>query len=211
MFEAFAEKFHRTAGSSVTSPWRDPLLAEAKGYVEFAEKFAGCSFEEGLYRIHDASTGPAGTQLLRDAFPAFRDRAVPFGFDWLGRQFALDRERVRDRSPLILLLEPGMGKALEIPLTFVAFHEQLDELREPALAGSFFLRWAAANPADLPLSSNVCVGYRIPLFLSGKDTVDNLEVVDFDVYWTLCGQLRGGTQQVQVGTAIKQITGDVGH
>jgi hypothetical protein len=34
-----------------------------------------------------------------------------------------------------------------------------------------------------------CIGYRVPLFLGGSDTVENLEKVDLDVYWHLHGQL----------------------
>lgn len=73
---------------------------------------------------------------------------------------------------------------------FFLLHEQLDELREPALAGSFFARWALANPELLPLDVTQCAGYKVPLFLGGKDVLENLEVIDLEVYWSLSGQLR---------------------
>ena len=33
-------------------------------------------------------------------------------------------------------------------------------------------------PELLPLGTLQCVGYKVPLFLGGKDSLDNLEVVD---------------------------------
>jgi hypothetical protein len=56
----------------------------AAGYFE---RFAGRSFENGLYWLHDEETGPEGAALIAEAFPDFGGHACPFGYDWLGRQF----------------------------------------------------------------------------------------------------------------------------
>jgi hypothetical protein len=61
----------------------------------------------------NGSAGRDGADLISEAFPDFRARAVPFAFDCLERQFAMDRGRVAD-EPQVLLLEPGTGQALEI-------------------------------------------------------------------------------------------------
>jgi hypothetical protein len=185
--------------------WADDRLLTVTGYTELASRFAGCSFENGIYRLHDEQTGPRGEVWIAEAFPQFASRACPFGFDWLGRQFALDSGRLYGGEPLVLLFEPGTGEVLEIPFSFARFHEQLDELREPALADSFFASWAQANPALLPLDMTVCVGYRVPLFLDGKDTLENLQVIDLEVYWSVSGQVRQGTQTLPQGTAIGQV------
>jgi len=209
MFEQFATRFAvLPAQQAAGSPWHDPRLTVATGYSELAERFAGCAFENGLYRLHDATTGPRCAALVNEAFPAFAARACPFAFDWLGRQFALDSGRLDGSEPLVLLLEPGTGEALEVPLSFAAFHEQLDELREPALAAAFFADWAAANPDCVPLASEQCAGYRVPLFLGGRDVVDNLEVSDIDVYWSLCAQLSHGTSVLPPGTSIGSVSAD---
>ena len=105
----------------------------------------------------------------------------------------------------MLLFEPGTGEVLDIPFSFARFHEQLDELREPALAGSFFASWAQANPDLLPLSAAQCVGYKVPLFLGGKDTLENLEVIDLEVYWSMSGQLRQDTRTLPPGASIGQV------
>ncbi len=60
------------------------------------------------------------------------------------------------------------------------------EHSDAALALTFF---EEARAAGLLVSFDQCAGYRIPLFLGGKDEVENLEVIDLDVYWTIHGQL----------------------
>jgi hypothetical protein len=206
MFEEFAERFRVVpAGQVPGSVWRDDRLLLADGYSELAGMFAGVSFENGLYRLHDAETGPCGAAWISESFPRFASRACPFGHDWLGRQFAVDSGRLQGGEPLVLLLEPGTGQALEIPFSFARFHEQLDELREPALASLFFASWARANPGRLPLGGMQCVGYKVPLFLGGKDSLENLEVIDLEVYWSLSGQLRQATQTLLPGISIRQV------
>jgi hypothetical protein len=209
------ESLSLTLGSddnrSDSTPWAEPRLIRAAGYESFAERYAGCTFAQGLYRLHDALSGPRSMRLVLEAFPQLADRAVPFAYDWLGRQFALDSARTEAGQSLILLIEPGTGQALEIPLTFVAFHEQLDELREPALAGTFFAEWSAANPDSLPLQRSECVGYRIPLFLGGRDALENLEVIDLEVYWTLTAQLWFQAGRMDTATAIEAVTRDKKH
>jgi Domain of unknown function (DUF1851) len=207
MFDRFMSRFRLVPfGQEAGVVWLDPGLLLATGYLELASQFAGCSFENGLYRLHDDRTGPLGLALIEQAFPDFARRARPFGYDWLGRQFALDAGRIEDGEPLVLMMEPGTGETLEVPLPFEGFHEHLDELREPALAAGFFAQWVSANPAQLPLRSGECVGYRVPLFLGGQDTVANLEVIDFEVYWSLCGQLRQGTRHLPTGTTVQQVS-----
>lgn len=208
MFTRFLEEFRLLPSEQVAGgAWREPRLLVADGYEKLAERCAGCSFENGLYRLHDATSGPLAASWIAEAFPEFAGRACPFGYDWLGRQFALDTGRQQAGQPLVLLLEPGTGEGLEIPLTFGAFHdEELVEYRDAALASGFFDTWAQEHGAALPLARGTCVGYRVPLFLGGRDSVENLEVIDLDVYWTTCGQLRRGTLQLPEGTSIKDVS-----
>lgn len=208
LFERFLAEHPLLPPGQVASPmWREPRLQAATGYDELAGRFAGCSFQNGLYRLHDASSGPRTQALIAEAFPSFAARAYPFAFDWLGRQFALDEGRKQADEPLVLILEPGTGQALEVPLPFSTFHdEELVDYHDAALATGFFAEWAQDHAAELPLPTDRCVGYRVPLFLGGKDRVDNLEVVDVDVYWSICGQLRLGAATLPTGTSINEIS-----
>jgi hypothetical protein len=206
MFERFVRSFRLLPAGQVPGPlWHDDRLLACAGYAGLARRFAGCSFENGIYRLHDAGTGPRGEAWIAESFPRFASRACPFAYDWLGRQFALDSQRLEGQEPLVLLFEPGTGEVLEIPFPFAVFHEQLEGLREPALAESFFASWATANPGLLPLKVTQCVGYKVPLFLSGKDVLENLEVIDLDVYWSISGQLRQGVQHLPPGASIGHV------
>ena len=203
---AFASRFQLDgAEQGPKRLWRHQELSNLPAYVSFAERFAGCSFEGGLYRVHDELSGPRFLRALSAAFPDFATRAVPFAFDWLGRQFAIDLGRKEHGEPLLLLFEPGTGLALEIPFRFDAFHRELDELRETALSAAFFQAWSQTNSDSLPIPFESCVGYRVPLFLGGQDGVENLELVDMDVYWHLSGQLLQGTRGVPPGTPIRGV------
>lgn len=205
MFERFTAAFQLTPPDQAPGPvWRDARLLRAGGYRELAERFAGCTFDNGLYRLHDATSGPQALELAGEAFPEFATRIRPFGYDWYGRQFALDAGRTEAGEPLVLLLEPATGEALEVPHPLVRFHEEeLVDYRDEVLAASFFTEWSRANASALPLPRNQCVGPKVPLFLGGSDEVSELEVSDIDVYWSLSGQLRLATRDLPDGTSIR--------
>jgi len=206
LFEPFRRAFAAAATSQTHRPWRPQALADTTGYEVLAAEFAGCSFERGLYGLHDARSGPVARGLIAEAFPEFADHVVPFGSDWLGRQFAIDLRRVLNGEPAVLMLEPGTGEALEIPCDLVSFHNlELLEYRDAALASDFFDEWARANAEQVPVSADHCVGYRVPLFLGGSDTLENLVLVDLEVYWSICTQLRRGTVSLRPGETITSV------
>lgn len=209
MFERFRATFavRRNQPAAAGTPWADPALMRIEGYGEFSAEFAGASFLGGLYRVHDERSGQIATALIAEAFPEFAARVFPFGFDWLGRQFAVDIARVVEGSPQVLLLEPCSGEVLEIPASFVEFHDEvLVTNSEAALALSAFRDWAAANPLSIPLARDQCVGYIVPLFLGGQDGPENFEVTDFEVYWSICAQLRAAVAGLAEGTVITEVT-----
>lgn len=206
MFESFRDRF--VPDRYVGSPrlvWDAPALMMTSGYRELADEFAGRSFRAGLYRIHDAYSGPKAQALVSFGFPKYEKQVFPFGCDWLGRQFCVDGRRAASEAP-VLLFEPGTGEVLEIPASFATFHnDELVHFEDAALASSFFLDWSQGHLPDLPISADECVGYRIPLFLGGKDTVDNLELIDLEAYWSICAQLLRGAKTLPRGAFIQQI------
>jgi hypothetical protein len=184
----------------------DRLAAAANTDVEqgtLAELFntlGGATLANGLYRVHTASTAAQANRFVAAAFTEFGSSVACFGFDWLGRQFSLDFSSSAAEASIVLF-EPGMGEALEIPVAYSSFHDaELVDNAEAALARSSFERWGAPVPFDK------CVGYKIPLFLGGEDEFSNLEVIDTDVYWTVVGQLRCGTLDLPRGTTVSSIS-----
>ncbi|TGK55116.1 DUF1851 domain-containing protein [Leptospira wolffii] len=205
MFDVFLSKFE--VDNLVSKPGKDQREygIEVKGIRDFFLKFGGSSFNKGLYRIHSPDNLTKWDHIITESFPDFSSRFISFGYDWLGRHFALDKERVQDGEPLVLLFEPGTGEVLEIPANFLDFHNEiLVNLTNEAVALDFFNSWLKTWGGALKV--NECVGYKKPLFLNGADDVSNLNVVDMEVYWSFCGQLFGQIKDLPEGTIIGNIT-----
>jgi hypothetical protein len=162
--------------------------AIAPGIGTFLGRYAGVSFNRGLYRIHPIVAMPAWTAIAGDAFPDFKARLFCFSYDWLGRHFAIDIGRRENGQCQVLMLEPGTGEVLEIPTHFMDFHDaELVKHQNEAVAADFYRAWL--DVGGLAPDSLHCIGYKTPLFLGGEDALANLELVDMEVYWSLCGQL----------------------
>lgn len=154
----------------------------------FLESYNGQSFGGGIYRVHDMDKIVKWTRIAEEFHPGLKDKIICFAYDWLGRQFALDFRRIVSNKPQILLLEPGTGQALEIPCDFESFHEQeIVRNHIACLASDFYSSWVNVN--DEELQTYHCIGYKVPLFLGGSDTIENLEKSDMEVYWSICTQL----------------------
>jgi hypothetical protein len=189
MFSTFLSSFNQT--SRVESSPQPDLLRKiepyATGFKEIMSNYAGATFENGLFRLRTLPEIPKWTKTVEETFVEFKGRLVCFGYDWLGRHFALEKKRTDTNQMLILLLEPGTGEAFEIPVSFSTFlNQEITEYRNEALASKFFQQWLDSGGA--PPSHAECIGYKVPLYLGGTDTVENLELSDMDVYWSICAQ-----------------------
>jgi hypothetical protein len=103
------------------------------------------------------------------------------------------------------MLEPGTGEALEIPSSITEFHSlELVQYADAAVAISFFQEWLRFGGA--PPAYDQCVGYKRPLYLGGTDDITNLELSDFDVYWTISAQLLAKARGLPVGTRINSVS-----
>lgn len=108
--QRFAAAYSLDGQDEGRSAWEHPALLACTGYDAVRQGLAGASFEGGLYRVHDAESGPLALQELRSAFPEYAGRATPFGYDWMGRHFAVDAGRTSESGEAaVLLLEPGTG------------------------------------------------------------------------------------------------------
>ena len=201
MFEAFQRSFPR-------DPWGRPegglaaAIPAVPGLREFLGSFGGASFRDALYRAIHAADLNEWKERICVGFPEFEGRITCFGYDWLGRTFALDSKRLEDGQPGVVMFEPGTGEALKIRSNIQTFHDVgLMEFGEAALAISFYDKWAASGGAKPTYTQ--CVGYRKPLFLGGSDEVENLEISDLDVYWHIMGQLIRKTRGLPEGTVVR--------
>ena len=150
----------------------------------FLKQMSGRSFKEGIYRIHNYDEIKKWTKIVEDAFQKYTGHIRVFGYDWLGRQFAINID-----TNTILLFEPGTGEVLDIPVDFYDFHNvEIAEYHEDSLASHFFEEWYESSK-ECTLLHNECAGYKVPLFLNGNDDINNLEVSDMEVYWGVMSQL----------------------
>ena len=203
MFQRFEKHYGINRRSS--QPAVSGELATPPGASKLIADFGSVSVHHGLYRVHSAADVSDWTQIVTSMFPQFAGHIYCFGADWLGRQLAIDMTRKNpDGEPLTLMLDSGAGEVLEIPATLAEFHNaEIIDYAEEALALGFFEKWRKIEPREL--EPGECAGYKVPLFLSGKDRVDNLKRIDARVYWEIHTQLFRQCESLPDGTKIGRI------
>jgi hypothetical protein len=202
VYEKFKKKF--SVSQSIATDYNKSVSGGYEPHLrELFQQFGGVSFNAGLYRVATCEVAPVWSEAMNVAFPSGGKPRTCFGFDWLGRIFALEHERLVDGLPGVVMLEPGTGQALEIPCNVHSFHEaELIEYCEEALAASFFDKWTS-HGCEVP-KFHQCVGYKSPLFLGGADVIENLELSDMDVYWTICSQLIEKARKLPIGSRVSE-------
>ncbi|MDE5587568.1 MAG: DUF2185 domain-containing protein [Acetatifactor sp.] len=144
---------------------------------EFMEMYGGRTFLNGMYRIHDNKDVEKWNEIIRKAFPGVKGSIQVFGYDWLGRNFA-----VCDKTETVLLFEPGTREVFDTGKTFSEFHNtEIPVDHEVCLMSEYFRKWKEAK--DCGIAHNQCVGYKVSLFSKGKEEIENMEISDMESYW----------------------------
>nr|MDT0658577.1 DUF1851 domain-containing protein [Micromonospora sp. DSM 115978] len=169
--------------------------------------FWGITFGGGLVVVHSQASASRASRLIAEAFPEFPGEYQAFAQDWMGRQYAVGVTPDTQYPQQLLLFEPASGDAFgidaEIPDLF-----NVEFVSDPItyFAADLFADWIrAGGRLGWP---DGCVGFKAPLFLGGEGVVENLEVIDLEVYWSLLGQLRSGTKDLAAGAKISEVTID---
>lgn len=204
-FALFQKKYQRDPIHASEQVQSAPKVEDERAAL--FEKFGGWSFNKGLYRIFTEDESKKFDEIVAAAFPEFRGRHLSFAYDWLGRIFSLDKRRGAGGRLHILCFVVGIGEILEIPVDIVTFHdEDLVDYPDDAVAASFFESWLRNQPTAI--ARDRCVGYKKPLFLGGKDKLENLAETDLEVYWGITGQLWQKVKNLPDGTRIDKISLD---
>lgn len=206
LFPRFSQRYLVTGRDPTTTGTQvvTNLLERARGYQEFMDQYAGTTFNHGVYRVHPLARRVKWDALIGEAFPGHVGRFSTFAYDWMGRQFALDAQRTENSEPLVLLFDPGFGEALEIPTTFLAFHEsELIEHGDAALADTVFEEWLRTGHS--PPGPTECIGYKVSPLLGGEDQLENNEMSDLEVYWSLSAQVLAQTRHLEAGAVVRQV------
>jgi len=153
-------------------------------YETLLNNFEGMEFGDGIFRLFNKRDLYKWSEIVTGAYPEFKDKFDLFGYDWLGRCFAID---LRDRN--ILMFEIGAGEVLNIPCDILEFlNVEIPVYNDACLASTFYKEWVEYCGKNAKL--NYCMGYKVPLFLGGEDDISNLEEIDMEVYWSITGQLN---------------------
>lgn len=100
------------------------------------------------------------------------------------------------------MFEPHTAEALQIPPNIKTFHDvELMEDDGAALVSDGYAMWRESGGAEPTYAQ--CMGYKKPLFLSGEDTMENLELSDLDVYWHIMGQFIAKVKGLPPGTRVR--------
>jgi hypothetical protein len=93
MFKDFYQFLNVPERKDYNSISLDSMQRNTTGFSELFGSYNSESFGEGLYRLHDVSRISYWNEILSKTFPEFSERLSCFGYDWLGRQFALDKQK----------------------------------------------------------------------------------------------------------------------
>jgi hypothetical protein len=183
----------KTVQISKKMPDQLRVLIEANG---------GATFDNGLYRLHTFSSSYYWESVICNYIAQYKDRVLPFGFDWMGRQFALDLYET-DR---ILMFDPATAEDFELNESLEMFHNQsLVDEKFDTLADDKFTE-ILTNLKLEGIGFEQCIGYKKPLFLGGKDSIDNNELVNLEVYWEIQSQIYHQIKNLPPGTKINKIS-----
>jgi hypothetical protein len=162
---------------------------------------AGCSFNEGLYRIHTPKSSVYWGLTVNKYFSQYKGKIIPFGFDWMGRQFGVEK----NSENRILMFDCSTAESFRIEESLIQFHNSsLVKEREEILSEQLFTKAIKLFTAT-KIQYNECIGYKTPLFLGGKDSLENYEIADMEVYWEFQCQIYLQIKDLPPGTKISSI------
>lgn len=158
-----------------------------ENYESFITKLGGLQFGNGLFNTFSKQNIKKWTEIVTEAYPEFSDKFSLFGYDWQGNCFGIDlRSNTRGK---IVLFEIAADEVLEIPVSFIEFlNIEIPSNPDACLLKSYFDEWV--NSSNTAIKDGECVGYKIPLFLGGEDSISNLEIGDMEVYWHILSQIK---------------------
>jgi hypothetical protein len=113
-----------------------------------------------------------------------------FGYDWLGRLHAVDRDGAWSDRGQIVRFSPASGEieeAADARSLDEYLFEELPRNSRDWLSADYFEDWQAE--VRRPLATTECASYRTPLLLGGEDDVPNLELELLNVHLATCGQI----------------------
>ena len=193
MFSNFLKFFNRTVQYDIYG----------NEYRTFVIAFGGMQFGKGLFNVFDKGDLRYWENNVTKMFPEYKGRFELFGYDWMGRCFAVTSLGADDEK--ILVFDPSTLEVSDIQLTFMDFiNKAIPAAANECFSADAFINWY--NTYGIELKYLNCLGNKVPLFLGGNDELDNMELSDMDVYWHILGQTAAKLKNEAEGTVIEEFT-----
>ncbi len=211
--EAFNERYrpdHGASGPFLAWARKDTLRLldyEPALFTDFMQSQARASYERGLFRVLGIRTRPSivgwnGPEGWRADWPEHATRLVVFAYDWMGRLYGLDTSRVLQREPLVARLDPGNGEVFVSDTSFAEFLlADVVHYGDDLMDCHRFTDWLRSD-GGRPLRETEFLGYRTPLFVGGRETRANREIVRLEEYVRRAG--LAWTERAAEATAAAQ-------
>lgn len=200
MIDDFLKKY--TPSSKIENSSEDYGLYSSlpNPFVELISKEGGTIFENGIFRIHTFESSLHWALLLERYFADNKRNVYPFAFDWMGRHFCIN-----DKNNIIYMFDSAMFEVFTLDRSIDAFfNEDLVEDADDLLNATLFMN-ACQSLQIKELKFDRCIGYKVPLYLGGKDEISNWEILDMEVYWDFMHQIYIQVKDLPDGTKIDKI------
>jgi hypothetical protein len=177
------------------------VTGDAAGCID---ELGGKTFNAGVYRVYRWADIEIATKRVCSMFPALTGSIFVFAADWLGQQFAINAKQIVNGVPTVVFYNFGIPDCSYTDTDIYTFHtHEMVDCPNDAVAEGYFKSWQEFAPA--PISPGQCVGYKIPLFLGGKDVLENLNLSDMDVYLSVCRDLYYAVRNLPEGTPVDDV------
>jgi hypothetical protein len=155
-------------------------------YNLFLNSFAGHQFGNGLFTVFRKEDIQEWQKNVHDSFLMVNAQFILFGYDWMGNCLGIATDGFNKDE--VIIFEIGTGEVLSTRCSFVNFLDvEIPNNSDACLSSDFYQEWLAKK--GMPVKYGRCIGYKVPLFLGGKDEIVNLEESDMDVYWNIIAQI----------------------
>ena len=174
-----------TSGA-VSAEEREWFLNGREELADFLASYGSRTYNGGLYRTHSLDSAIKWTRLLKEYYPGFKDKIRTFGYDWEGNMMV---QRMEGKESVVMIFECATGDYFELEQTIKGFHEEdLVAYREDTLHEEKY-RLATSFLGIAGIPGEKCIAHKTSLLLGGEDLVENMEVTDLEVIWSLQQQI----------------------
>lgn len=208
MFEKFKDYFSAgtiQTGSDEREDIGVSMLNSEPNLAAFFRELGGISFGRGLYRTLKIAEIEAYIERTVLAFPDYRGRIFPFGYDWLNRVYCLDIGN-GDVPKSCLLFSHLSDEVLRIPAGIVEFHNDIiindgNEIFDADMFDNFLIR----EERNM-LGRSECAGIIVPLFLGGEYSISNMDLFDTSIDWETMAQILVQTRASRINEKIQSVS-----